>query len=395
VSLGVSLALDAAAIAGGLLVAIALGTAYAGTRRARRSAPARIAVLGSWSATVALAGELRAVRDTEYELAGRIAGRPLGKPDAYWLGELGDLRSLLERHKVDVLLLAKDTPRMAVFDELARSCQDLPVRLWEVSAFYERRFRRIPIAEISSAWFQCVLHPRYSVRPRRAKRAFDVTVALLLGLACSPLLLILGLLIRRDGGPVLYRQIRIGERGRPFTILKLRTMAVVGEGEAAWCLPGDERVTRLGALLRRTHIDELPQLVNILRGEMSLVGPRPEQPGYVTRLERTLPFYSRRHQLRPGLTGWAQIHCGYAGSERGSMWKLSHDLYYLKHRSLALDVKILLKTLQVFGLPQFAEPADLPFIFGFHAGRVEADAPSSLSGSISASAAEAPERATQ
>jgi hypothetical protein len=125
-------------------------------------------------------------------------------------------------------------------------------------------------------------------------------------------------------------------------------------------------------LLRRTHLDELPQLLNVLRGEMSIVGPRPEQPHYVERLERIIPFYTRRHQLRPGLTGWAQIHCGYAGSERGTMWKLSHDLYYLRHRSFALDVKILLATIVTScSPPQFREPRQLPFVLGIPAELAE------------------------
>jgi len=111
---------------------------------------------------------------------------------------------------------------------------------------------------------------------------------------------------------------------------------------------GDPRITRLGQVLRRTHLDELPQVINVIRGEMSLVGPRPEQPGYVASLERQIPFYSRRHLARPGLTGWAQIACGYAGSESGAAWKLAHDLYYLKYRSLAMDLFIIVETLRTF-----------------------------------------------
>jgi lipopolysaccharide/colanic/teichoic acid biosynthesis glycosyltransferase len=114
--------------------------------------------------------------------------------------------------------------------------------------------------------------------------------------------------------------------------------------EAIWALERDPRTTRIGQFLRRTHIDELPQLWNILRGEMSLVGPRPEQMGFVVRLEATLPFYQRRHLIRPGLTGWAQVRCGYAGSDDGAAWKLCNDLYYVKYRSLGLDLLLLIET---------------------------------------------------
>jgi lipopolysaccharide/colanic/teichoic acid biosynthesis glycosyltransferase len=128
-------------------------------------------------------------------------------------------------------------------------------------------------------------------------------------------------------------------------VRKLRTMRVGADATAQWAEPEDPRITRVGAFLRRTHLDELPQLVNVLRGEMSLVGPRPEQPEFVERLERALPFYQRRHLMRPGITGWAQIRCGYAGSDIGSAWKLCHDLYYAKHRSVGLDLLILGETL--------------------------------------------------
>jgi lipopolysaccharide/colanic/teichoic acid biosynthesis glycosyltransferase len=160
-----------------------------------------------------------------------------------------------------------------------------------------------------------------------------------------PLLPVLVLLIRRDGGPALFAQVRIGEGGHRFRLHKLRTMRVGSDASAQWACPDDPRITRIGAWLRRTHLDELPQLVNVLRGEMSLVGPRPEQPEFVDRLEQILPFYQRRHLMRPGITGWAQVRCGYAGSDVGSAWKLCHDLYYAKHRSAGVDLLILGETL--------------------------------------------------
>jgi lipopolysaccharide/colanic/teichoic acid biosynthesis glycosyltransferase len=144
---------------------------------------------------------------------------------------------------------------------------------------------------------------------------------------------------------VLFSQRRIGSHGAPFTLLKLRTMQV-SLPAAHWSTVEDPRVTPIGRVLRRTHIDELPQLLNVVRGDMTVVGPRPEQPEFVERLERTLPHYNRRHLIKPGITGWAQVRCGYAGSDAGSAWKLCHDLFYLKHRSLGLDLAILAETVR-------------------------------------------------
>jgi lipopolysaccharide/colanic/teichoic acid biosynthesis glycosyltransferase len=161
-----------------------------------------------------------------------------------------------------------------------------------------------------------------------------------------PILAVVALIIRRDGGPVFFRQRRIGEGGQPITLIKLRTMNVDDGEEAQWASADDPRVTTIGRILRRTHLDEFPQIINVLRDEMSLVGPRPEQPEFVERLEELIPFYARRHLIKPGITGWAQVRCGYAGSDTGSAWKLSHDLYYLKHRSMAFDLAILGETVR-------------------------------------------------
>lgn len=360
---------DAIPIGAELVATLAI-VGFLAARRAPRTT--RVIVLGSSQSAAALAAEL-AGSGRRLELVGRVGVEAPPCPDPHWLGALSELREVVRRHEVDLLLLSSGVPRMLVFDELERSCQDLPARLCELSAFYEDQFGYIPLAEINSAWFQCILHPRHRIRPSRAKRVLDIAVSLMLGLAFGPALLVLAMILRRDGGPALYRQVRIGEQGRPFTILKLRTMRVRPDDDPTWASAVDERVTGIGAFLRRSHLDELPQLLNVLRGEMSLVGPRPEQPQYVERLERSVRFYSRRLQLRPGLTGWAQLHCGYGGSERGTVWKLSHDLFYLRHRSMRLDLKILAMTLKTPFSQQFAELANRPFVFGAGVDEPSAD----------------------
>ncbi len=328
----------------------------------------RVAVIGSLPAAEMLARELEVAGVREYRLVGAIPASPVagevGAAELPVLGRLAELGEVVERHGIDLLLMTSEVPRLAVFEELAESCLHLPVRLWELSGFYEETFGHVPVAEINASWFQYIMHPRYRGGSGAAKRSLDLALAALVAVLVAPLLAVLALLVRRDGGPAIFRQERIGEGGRPFVLYKLRTMRAESAPEAVWSSAEDSRVTPVGRFLRRTHLDELPQLLNIMRGEMTLVGPRPEQPSFVERLEQTVPFYSRRHLIKPGVTGWAQVRCGYAGSDTGSAWKLCHDLYYLKHRSLALDVAILAETLRTLVAdPQYSvEPAGISFI---------------------------------
>jgi lipopolysaccharide/colanic/teichoic acid biosynthesis glycosyltransferase len=242
-------------------------------------------------------------------------------------------------------VVTAEVPSRAVFEQVADAGLDPRVRIWSLVGFCEELFGHVPMTEIDATWFAYVMHPKYRQSDSVRKRMIDLVLASVIGIVFLPLLALAALLIRLDGGEVFFRQRRIGQRGRPFTILKLRTMRAGAAADAQWSALDDPRVTRIGKVLRRTHLDELPQLLNVLRGEMSLVGPRPEVPVFVEYLEEALEFYSRRHMLKPGITGWAQVRCGYAGSDIGSAWKLCHDLYYLKHRSLALDLVILAETL--------------------------------------------------
>jgi exopolysaccharide biosynthesis polyprenyl glycosylphosphotransferase len=327
------------------------------------AATTRIAVVGSARLAGCLQRELQLANASQYEIVGRVAlpdRRQQGEVPV--LGFLPDLGEIVERHRVDLLLMMSDVPRLVVFDEFARSCLHLRVRLEEISSFYERTFGHVAVADLNSAWFRYLMEEGSRGEHRRLDRALDVVIASLVALLTAPLMAALVPLIKRDGGPVLFRQLRIGERGKPFTIFKLRTMHV--GVSAAWAEADDDRVTALGRLLRRTHLDELPQLVNILRGEMSVVGPRPEQPAFVEHLEAIVPYYARRQLVRPGLTGWAQVRCGYSGSDVGSAWKVAHDLFYLKHRSFGLNLVILGETLRTLVAdPQYsAEPSSVDFI---------------------------------
>jgi exopolysaccharide biosynthesis polyprenyl glycosylphosphotransferase len=356
-----------ALVTAGLAVALTLLRAIAtlmppALRRTWR--PLRVAVIGAAPAASDLRAELRRECVECVEVVGAIVPRPraAGGREAADLGSLADIARLVQAHAIDLLLVGEHERRSVVVETVMRKCEGDPVRLCDVAEFYEAVFGRSPVSQLDTLWLQCILHPRY--RERRAQRAFDVIVGGALAAIFLPLLAPLALLIRRDGGPALYRQERIGQDGRPFAVHKLRTMRWTAmEPSQRWSREHDARVTRVGHVLRRTHLDELPQLLAVLRGDMTLVGPRPEQPEIAAGLEALLPFWRARYRYKPGLTGWAQIHCGYAGSQDGSAWKLAHDLYYLRHQSLALDAAILVQTgYTLLFAPQFVESSKSPFV---------------------------------
>jgi exopolysaccharide biosynthesis polyprenyl glycosylphosphotransferase len=375
---GVWLALDVAAVAQPDLLSLALAAAAAGAaaslaRRSAPPAPARIAIVGDGHSAEQLRCELEAAGIEDHVIVGIVtAGPPSADPargPVPVLGSIGSLAEILDRHDVDMLLIGREASVAEIFDDVADTCLGSAVRVCDVAHFYEDVLGHVPVTEIGSAWFRYVMHPRFHSPDTIAKRSLDLTVALVAGAVFLPVMAVCALLVKlEDGGPVLFRQRRIGNRGQEFTLLKLRTMHTAPPS-AVWSSRDDDRVTRIGRLLRRTHLDEFPQLLNVARGEMSVVGPRPEQPAFVEHLEETLQYYSRRHLIKPGLTGWAQVRCGYAGSDAESAWKLCHDLYYLKHQSIGLDLAILVETVRtlvadhqfrgVASVPRLAEPATL------------------------------------
>jgi exopolysaccharide biosynthesis polyprenyl glycosylphosphotransferase len=317
---------------------------------------ARVAVIGPPGLAIDLAGELEAAGIRAYEVIGWFGpGRAGGRLDRLaCLGDLDEIRSAVIGQRIELLVAAREDAREGsgqggdrdVPAVVANACLDLPVRMIDANQFYEELFGHVPLGTIDSAWFRYIMHPRFRPTSPLSKRLFDLVVGAVMAIAALPVVAVAAAAIKlHDRGPVLYRQRRVGEGGREFEILKLRTM--VPDAEAAgprWCEAGDERVTALGKLLRRTHIDELPQLWNVLRGEMTLVGPRPERPEIVWELEQRFPHYVRRHLVKPGVTGWAQLRCGYAGSELGTAWKLCHDLFYVKRRSILADWLIIVET---------------------------------------------------
>jgi exopolysaccharide biosynthesis polyprenyl glycosylphosphotransferase len=324
--------------------------------RTERRVMARVAVVGSPGFARDLRDELNMTGVRAYQVIGWFGSEgPHERSDGAprWLGSLDHVRGAVLVHNVDLIVCAPDResgpgagPGAGPWERVAASCLDLPVRMLGANQFYEELLGHIPIGTIDQAWYRYVLHPRFGSTEPVSKRALDLALASVIGLLAAPFLLVAALLIKLgDGGPVLYRQIRLGEHGEPFEILKLRTMRVGAEASGAqWSGAEDDRVTRVGRFLRRSHLDELPQLWNIFRGDMTLVGPRPERPEMVGALERQYSHYTRRHLFKPGIAGWAQLRCGYAGSDLGTGWKLCHDLFYIKHRSVLTDVLIVFET---------------------------------------------------
>jgi lipopolysaccharide/colanic/teichoic acid biosynthesis glycosyltransferase len=229
---------------------------------------------------------------------------------------------------------------------VADACLDLPVRLIAANQLYEETFGHVPVGMIDAAWYRYIMHPRFRAAGPYSKRAFDLVLGTIMAITFLPITIAAAIAVKlSDGGPILYRQRRLGEFGEEFDILKLRTMRTDAEADGPqWSAANDGRVTKVGRLLRRSHVDELPQLWNVLRGDMTLVGPRPERPEMVAELERRFPHYTRRHLIQPGIAGWAALRCGYSGSDIGTAWKLCHDLFYIKRRSMLADILILAET---------------------------------------------------
>ena len=315
----------------------------------RHVAPAvRLLLVGtSGTAAEILLRDIRRGRAGGYELIGVVC--PEAPEDVAEhvrvLGSVDELDRVIAEHRPDLVVL---TPlkHEETFVRLLDAAE-AGFRVLELAEFYEYAFGRVPIENLPHEWFMSVLHLYRRPYSRYAKRSVDIVGALVLFALTLPLFPLLALLVRRTPGPVFLRQIRLGEHGKLFTIYKFRTMRADAErpGQAVWAAgTHDPRITPAGAFLRRLRLDELPQLWNVLRGDMSLVGPRPERPEFLEELSRSVPNWTRRHLVKPGLTGWAQVRQGYTASAEATSVKLSYDLWYLRHRSLTVDFAILLRT---------------------------------------------------
>jgi exopolysaccharide biosynthesis polyprenyl glycosylphosphotransferase len=261
-----------------------------------------------------------------------------------------NIRQLLENGDIGTVVTAFDPRSNERLLQQLFSSLSLKLQFYELPTFYEKLTGKIPITAIGHVWFLENI-ARGDKSPYEAtKRLWDILVALILLLLTLPFLPFVMLAIKLDSkGPCLFFQTRVGLLGRQFRTIKFRTMTVEAEsdGVARWAKANDPRVTRVGRFLRKSRIDEIPQLWNVLRSEMSIIGPRPERPEFVSQLEQDIPFYNERHLVKPGLTGWAQIRFRYGASVADSFRKLEYDFFYIKNRSIPLDMAILLKTVSI------------------------------------------------
>ena len=265
------------------------------------------------------------------------------------LGKTKDLLNLADELRPDLVLVALAEMRRALPAEELLECRLRGINVEEWPTFYEKQTGKILVANLRPSWLIFSDGFVKTETTRMVKRAMDIGLALI-GLALSlPVMALVAVAVKLDSkGPILFRQKRVGERGRIFVLNKFRSMSVDAERHGpVWAAAHDPRVTRTGRWLRQTRLDELPQFWNVLVGDMSFVGPRPERPEFVGTLQREIPFYMGRHSVKPGITGWAQVRHRYAASVEDSMEKLQYDLYYIKNLSPLLDLVILLSTLQV------------------------------------------------
>ena len=265
-------------------------------------------------------------------------------------GEM-DLVDAARRYRVDEIIVAVRERRGGVLPlrELL-DCKLMGVRVLDLSTYYERAVGQLRVDSLHASWLIFGDGFRQGITRAVVKRGFDIGASLALLVLAAPVMLAAAVVIAVESGfPILYRQERVGQGGRLFSVIKFRSMRRDAEvdGKPRWATRNDDRVTRTGRIIRKLRIDELPQLSNVLRGDMSLVGPRPERPYFVDQLAREIPYYAVRHSVKPGVTGWAQVRYHYSASLDDAIQKLQYDLYYVKNNTLFLDIVVLFETVGV------------------------------------------------
>jgi len=320
-----------------------------------RSPAQRVIVLGTGDMALEVARELKRRDDLGMHLAGFISSSPSDpKQESLYgfpvLGFAADLESIARTAKASRIIVAFEDRRNVLPTRELVTLRVRGMRVDEASTLLSSLTGRIPLKSVSPSWFVFTDGFRRSRVTELLKRVLDLVVSTIGLVLALPLMAITALAIRLDSkGPALYRQTRVGRMGRTFEVLKFRSMRADAEqnGVAQWAQKDDTRTTRLGKFLRKYRVDELPQFINVIRGEMSFVGPRPERPTFVDDLREKVPYYDERHSVRPGITGWAQVQYSYGASIEDAYRKLEYDLFYLKNMSVAFDLAIILKTVRI------------------------------------------------
>jgi sugar transferase (PEP-CTERM system associated) len=310
----------------------------------------RLLILGTGRGARDVARAIAAQHDFAYRFVGFVRG-PDGDDGGCSpaIGDLANLPSIIAKHHIDRVIVSLSDRRGALPMSELLQAKLSGVRIEDAATTYERIAGKILIDSIRPSWLIFSDGFRASRVTRFLKRTLDLLLATVGLIVAGPLMFATAVAIRLEsGGPVFYCQERVGEAGRRFMLCKFRSMRIDAEaGTPVWACPKDERVTMVGRFIRLTRIDELPQLWNVLRGDMSFVGPRPERPFFVEQLAAVIPFYTQRHTVKPGITGWAQIKYRYGSSIEDATEKLRYDLYYIKHLSIPFDLSIVLDTVKV------------------------------------------------
>ncbi len=260
-----------------------------------------------------------------------------------------NLNSIIRNEKINTIVISPEAYQINEIIDIFYKSLEQKVTFRNLSSFYENLTNRVPLGAINQIWFLENLSEGGKNSFEVLKRFFDIIGGVILGSISLLLYPFVILAVKTSSGPIFYRQKRFGQTGKVFEIIKFRTMDKDAEKltGAIWTVEGDPRITKIGNFLRKTRLDELPQLWNILKGDMSFVGPRAERPEFHERLKQEVPFYEERYIIKPGLTGWAQINYRYGASVADAAEKLQYDLYYIKNRSLILDLGIILKTINI------------------------------------------------
>lgn len=316
----------------------------------------RILILGAGETAVEVGREILVRRRLGYDLVGFLdqtrerVGVSILNPGI--VGSYADLVDVCRKKRIDrVLVCVKDRRGAIPFDQLL-DARTHGIDVEDGASFSERLTGRIPVRDITPSWF--IFGPGFR-QPRHVlaiKRTLDVVISFVGIVLTAPFMLLTALAVRLESpGPVFFTQERVGKGGKTFRLVKFRSMRTDAEKDGpVWAKQNDDRITRVGKVIRKTRLDELPQFWNVLTGDMSLVGPRPERPFFVEQLSRKIPFYDMRHVVRPGCTGWAQVRWRYGASEEDAMQKLQYDLYYIKHLSIRRDLLTMFDTAKVMVL---------------------------------------------
>jgi len=337
------LKLPAGTLLGGAVGALVGTVAVRGALRAVVGDPARVLIVGNGVKARSVARMVEEHGEDLFTVCALVEAPRVG---AEATGEA--LEATAERLRADYVVMALDEPRGFQWVEALLQCRIQGRYVYDAAGFCERVLRRIPVAHLSASSLAFSDELSVSTLRRFAKRAFDVTMALLLLWQALPTLILVAIAIKLDSkGPVFYKQERVGKGGKSYLLWKFRSMRTDAEKDGAvWAKTNDDRVTRVGRFIRKTRMDEIPQVFNVLMGDMSFVGPRPERPVFVEQLKQQIPFYGLRDAVKPGITGWAQIRYPYGASVEDAKNKLEFDLYYVKNGSLFLDLAIIFHTVR-------------------------------------------------